>query len=75
MVHTTVTIDAGSVDGYEKDILLKTPTLEPTSELSADSLPKKLTRPKVLVKPGGAADAPQKTLRKEKPKLARFAMR
>ena len=53
---------------------MKIPTLEPTTELVADTLPAKLTRAKHLAKPGEAEQAQPKPAPKEKakPSKARF---
>jgi len=74
VVYTTVTIEIGTVQGYGAELLVKIPTLEPTTEQLADTLPAKLTRAKTLAKPGEAEQAQPKPAPKEKakPSKARF---
>ena len=73
-----MTIKGGSIDGYDKKLVINIPTLEPTSDLPADALPLELSRARALVKPGAdAAQAPSAPA-KDKPqksKAARFSMR
>ena len=71
VVYTTITIDVGTVQGYCAELLVKIPTLEPTTELVADTLPAKLTRAKHLAKPGEAEQEQPKPAPKEKAKTSK----